>query len=150
MIDFFKAHLTDFDNSILLNHPLLDFSYEMNPETGVAKPRKNRESPSQIAEFKNLKFELFESGTMTIEGSLHKFWNHGYHNFDDFDLIDVIQALEEIQDIFDIHPSQMILRRVELGINFTPPYPTNSILESLILHKTERLFLGMWTAKGMY
>lgn len=139
MIDFIKAELTGIELLSLLHNPKLNFCREVNTETGELRKtnRHNKEAlASQNAFYRSLEFEVFDSGTVYLSGSLHKFWNHGGHNFNDFGTDGIREALAELARDFSITPPQMKIRQLELGVNIIPPYPTKEILPYCFLHGT--------------
>ncbi len=139
MIDFIKAELTGIELQSLLHNPKLNFCREVNTETGEMR-KKNRHNKQALARqnafYRGLEFEIFDSGTVYLSGSLHKFWNHGGHNFNDFGTDGIREALDELARDFSITPPQMKIRQLELGVNIIPPYPTKEILPYCFLHGT--------------
>lgn len=125
---------------ILGANPLLDFYDNVNISTGEIKT-KNRHGQS-ITPFKNalynsLEFKIYDNGTITLSGSLHKYWNKGAHNYNDFDFNAFTDVLIDLQDKFKIVLEDCILKCLEVGINIIPPIPTNRILNNCFLHKTK-------------
>lgn len=94
-------------------------------------------TPKQIAYFKNIRFTVYDSGRIIVEGSIHKYWNNGEHNFNDFGLFDVVYAFAEFMELFMIKPSDAWLLCIEYGFNIAPPKPTNLILQNLFFHRGE-------------
>lgn len=140
MIDFVKIIIKDLPKSILEANKLLDFYDNINIATGEIKTINkagNKISPFKKAEYKSLEFKIYESGLITLSGSLHKYWNEGKHNFNDFNLEAVLLVLQDLNTKFDIHPNKCILKCLEVGINIEPPIPTNEILDNCFMHKTK-------------
>lgn len=115
----------------------LDFHLKINEKTGeIGKYKK--------AYFRGLEFKIFEPTTanpeqrITVEGSLHKYWNNGAHNFNDFGIIEVKQVFADLQKKFNIKPEKCILRQLEIGVNINPPAKTGTILKQCLMHKTDR------------
>src|SRR5690554_2878116 len=69
-VDFFKGWLTGIDRKTLVENPLLQQYFHT----------KGDEIEKEYYQYRNMKFRLYQSGRMTIEGSLHKYWNNGEHN----------------------------------------------------------------------
>ncbi|WP_325447987.1 hypothetical protein [Gelidibacter sp.] len=138
MIDFIKLNLINTDFDYIETHPLLDFMMEVNTKTGELKNVKK-------AYYKGLEFRLYEptektnSRRLTLEGSLHKYWNNGAHNFNDFGINELDEVLNDLKECFNILQSNCVLRTLEIGVNIEPPYKTKTILNQCLLHKTDRL-----------
>nr|WP_321406588.1 hypothetical protein [uncultured Carboxylicivirga sp.] len=138
MIDYIKALITDLDRNILLNNPLLNFCLEVNPTTGELRAlNKNNKKRTQYmnAFYRGLEFRIYESGSIFIGGSLHKYWNNGEHNYNDFNYSALIEVLKDIEIKFNINTNQLILKQLEIGVNIIPPIPTEQILENCFNHR---------------
>lgn len=128
----------DYPPHLLIDHPELNFFSKVNRGTGEIQSHNERGEkivPCQIAQYRNLKFSVYDTGTITLEGSLHVYWNSGLHNFNDFTFNDVLRVLDELKKKFNISPSQMKIRQLEIGVNISPPIPTNEVLDNLFSHK---------------
>lgn len=153
MIDFVKIVLKGFDRSKLECNSLLNFFDTINLSTGELKTvnrNGNKVTPSKKASYKGLEFKIYDSGTITITGSLHKYWNEGVHNYNDFDSGAVLKVLNDLRIKFNIQPRQCILKCLEIGINITPPIPTNEILDNCFLHKTKPFECQFNSRRGKY
>lgn len=131
MIDFIKVVLLGISATELLNNPYLQFEGKYNPNTGETLDDK------LTAKYKNLLFTIYKSGTITLSGSLHVFWNNGKHNYNDFSITNIFTVFGTIKKKFGIEPHQMVLRNLEIGINIIPPERTAKIIEHCFLHKKE-------------
>ena len=139
MIDFLKIIIQDLSPSQLERNPLLVFFDTVNLSTGELKTTNrngNRVTPSKNASFNGLEFKIYDTGTVTLSGSLHKYWNNGAHNYNDFNIEAVYWVLNDLKEKFNIEPEQCILKCLEIGVNIIPPIPTNEILDYSFLHKT--------------
>jgi hypothetical protein len=139
LIDYIKAIIKNLPPSQLEANPLLVFFDTINLSTGELKTTNrngNRVTPSKNASFNGLEFKIYDTGTVTLSGSLHKYWNNGAHNYNDFNIEAVNWVLNDLKDKFNIEPDQCILKCLEIGVNIIPPIPTNEILDYSILHKT--------------
>lgn len=139
MIDFIKIFIKAFLGSKLEDNPLLDFYEAINLATGEIKTTNrngHKVTPSKTAFYRGLEFKIYETGTITISGSLHKYWNDGKHNYNDFNFSSLMWVLNDLKAKFGIDPKQCILKCLEIGINIHPPMLTNAILENCFLHKT--------------
>lgn len=121
------------------DNPLLDFYYYVNPETSEIRTT-NRQGkiiiPYRNAYFKSLEFRIYDTGTITLSGSLHKFYNSGAHNYNDFNLKAFLGVLNDLKELFDINLENCIIKCLEIGVNIIPPIPTNHFLDYCFLHKT--------------
>lgn len=153
LIDFIKILLKDFDRSKLERNSLLNFFEPINLTTGELKTMNrngNKVTPSKIASYNGLEFRIYDTGTIIITGSLHKYWNGGLHNFNDFGIGALLAVLLDLKIKFNIEPRQCVLRCLEIGINITPPTATNEILDNCLLHKTKPFEYKKNSYEGKY
>jgi hypothetical protein len=153
LVDFIKIIIKHMQPSILETNPLLDFYDTINLTTGEMKTTNrngNKVTPSKNASYKGLEFKIYDTGTITLSGSLHKYWNDGAHNYNDFNNEAVLFILKDLNTKFDIDPSKCILKCLEIGINITPPVPTNEILDNCLLHKTKPFEYQKNSDEGKY
>jgi len=68
MIDFTKILIPSIHSDSLLRHDLLSFARNVNEDTGEI-----RESEERTAEFQNMKFKIYPSGRIILQGSWHKY-----------------------------------------------------------------------------
>ena len=139
--------------STLEVNPLLDFYDTINLTTGQMKTTNrngNKVTPSKNASYKGLEFKIYDTGTITLSGSLHKYWNDGAHNYNDFNNEAVLFVLSDLNTKFDIDPNKCILKCLEIGINIIPPIPTNNILDNCLLHKTKPFEYQINSDEGKY
>ena len=153
MIDFIKIIIKDFDPSILEANTLLDFYDTINLSTGELKTfnrHGNKVTPSKNASYNGLEFKIYETGTTTFSGSLHKYWNNGAHNYNDFNYEAVLTVLRDLKTNFEVDPEMCVLKCLEIGINIVPPIPTNQILDNCLLHKTKPFEYQKNSDEGKY
>lgn len=153
MIDFTKINIENLNPAILEANPLLEFQSNLNESTGEIM-RTNRKGET-ITSYKNafyngLEFKIYKNGRITLSGSLHKYWNSGTHNYNDFDFEAFLYVLSDLKRKFNITPEQCILKCLEIGINITPPIPTNEILDNCFLHKTKPFEYQKNSDEGKY
>ena len=130
--------LINSDTAYFERHSLLEFQNEVNTKTGELSIKSN-------AFYKGLEFKLYDVTEktpykrLTIEGSLHKYWNKGAHNFNDFGTNEIAQVRASLKELFNIDFKNCILKQLEIGVNILPPVPTKKILRYCLLHKTNEL-----------
>ncbi|MCM8568873.1 hypothetical protein NE848_05760 [Gramella jeungdoensis] len=138
MIDFIKYELNNVNPDTLEGSRYLDFHSKVNTKTGELGTFIN-------AYYRGLEFKIFEPTSanpirrITVEGSLHKYWNKGAHNFNDFGIVEVKEVISDLQKKFLIKPENCILKQLEIGVNIKPPEKTKTILKHCLIHKTDRL-----------
>lgn len=153
MIDFIKIIIKELNPAILEANPLLDFHSNLNESTGELM-RTNRKGET-ITSYKNafyngLEFKIYDTGHITLSGSLHKYWNSGAHNYNDFNSEAFLDVLNDLKQKFDIITAQCILKCLEIGINIIQPIPTNQFLDYCFLHKTKPFEFQKNSDEGKY
>lgn len=138
MIDFVKYELINTNPQVIEGNDLLDFFDKVNTKTGELGAYIN-------SFYRGLEFRIYSITNktsyrrITIEGSLHKYWNNGAHNFNDFGINQINDVLKDLEIHFNIKPVNCILKALEIGVNINPPYKTKNVLNQCLLHKTDRL-----------
>jgi hypothetical protein len=154
----------DLHPSILEANPLLIFEQRnisnegflfpvMDANNKHAKDKQGQllfKTPYKNAFYNGLEFKIFENGTITINGSLHKYYNSGAHNYNDFNFSAFLGVLNDLKQKFSIDLNNCVLKCLEIGINITPPKPTNQILEYCFLHKTKNFEYRINSDEGKY
>ena len=136
-----------------MDNPLLDFYDNINLTTGEIKTtnRQGKEiTPYKNSLFNGLEFKIYDTGTIYLSGSLHKFYNSGAHNYNDFDLKAFLGVLNTLKELFDINLENCIIKCLEIGVNIIPPIPTNHFLNYCFLHKTKLFKEGEFKKIGKY
>jgi hypothetical protein len=140
MIDFIKA-IVKINPDELLNNKLLDFFYrDFNPDTGELKTKNRnnkKRTPHRYAIYLGLEFRIYDTGSVYLIGSLHKFWNNGAHNYNDFNVNALYYVLNELKTKFNITPHQLVLQQLEIGVNITPPYKSGRIIDYCFIHRSK-------------
>jgi len=138
MIDFVKFKLTNASIAQFEANPYLEFKTIISTQTGEISKFKS-------AYYKGLKFTIIEpfgderkKSMITLEGSLHKFWNNGKHNYNDFGMKEIKEVQHELKQKFNVEFKTCILKQLEIGLNIIPSYNIKTILASCIMHKTKR------------
>jgi hypothetical protein len=153
LIDFIKIIIKELHPSILEANPLLDFYEHFNLSTGEIKTTNrhgNKITPYKNALYNSLEFRIYDTGLVTLSGSLHKYWNNGAHNYNDFNLDAIKGVLKDLNTKFGILPENCILKCLEIGINIIPSIPTNHILDYCFLHKTKPFEYQKNSDEGKY
>lgn len=153
MIDFVKFQIKDIPPSQLEGNILLEYEQRNITNQGALIEKKDIDgnkvkdknnltlykTPFLQAFYKGLEFRIYESEYITVEGSLHKYWNNGAHNFNDFGINEIDEVVKELNNKFGITPTNCVLRQLEIGVNINTPIKTKTILKQCLLHKTDLL-----------
>lgn len=129
MVDFIKVMLPPKYQSILECNEYLNFTEKVNTTTGEILSRY------KVSYYKNMKFEIHNSGNIFISGSLHKLFNNGQHNYNDFNIDNLANTIQFLTSQFNINARDCRLRCLEIGVNVVVPYEVDSIINHSILHK---------------
>lgn len=138
MFDGIKIMIKDgVSDRELLSNPYLDFrcTQKDTGEVPTASERaKNKGYNYKETDYKNLNIRVFDTGTVLIVGSLHKFYNEGLHNYNQYTLEDVSRTLIKLNNELGIEPKTARIQSLEFGLNLL----TNPTLfiENLVTHKT--------------
>lgn len=153
MIDFIKA-IIHINPRELLNNNLLEFYYrDFNPDTAEIKTtnRNNKKkTPHRYAIYIDMEFRIYDTGSIYLIGSLHKFWNNGAHNYNDFHFNALIYVLNELKTKFNILPEQLQLQQIEFGVNIQPPCKTGRIIDYCFIHKSKEFGKVSTRDEGKY
>lgn len=126
-----------------------DFFTPVNESTGEAQP-------ISFARWDNLRLSLYQKGTCSIRGSLHKLAHNGL-NCNDFTYSQLNICIEEMADTFETRPQNFMLHNLEFGVNLD--YPPAEIIDNLLLYGSSpfncmsanaRKSLGMVCALSQY
>jgi len=164
LIDFNRNIIKNLNPTILEANPLLIFEPRNISDEGFLFPilDKNGEqakdkngkllfkTPYKNAFYNGLEFMIYDTGLITLSGSLHKYWNSGAHNYNDFNSEAFLWVLNDLKEKFNITPEQCILKCLEIGINIIPPIPTNHFLDYCFLHKTKPFEYQKNSDEGKY
>jgi len=127
MFDGFKA--TIYDNLTyerLLKNPPFELFEHTSRITGEV---------NYSGEFKGLKVQIFTSGRIQIVGSLHKYYNDGFHNWNDFPVSDLKDVLNSLQSDLAINPVKAFINNLEFGVNIVTPFCPNGLINDLLCFK---------------
>src|SRR5690606_34045303 len=95
--------------SFLLNNENLNFTTDVNTDTGELKPINKYGRVRRVSEDHSLIFSIYDSGRVEIKGSLHLFYNSVIngkaYNYNLFPLNDAVQAIELLNTMYGITPT---------------------------------------------
>lgn len=114
-----------FTKTSLLNNPELNFTTDVNPDTGEIKPINCFGTFRRVAHDHGLTFNIYDnSGRIEIKGSLHQFYNSvingkGY-NYNLFTLNNSIHVIELLRSMYGVIPKETSVHNLETGVNIKP------------------------------
>lgn len=85
--------------------------------------------------YKNLFIKIYATGTVVINGSLHKYWKG--ENFTDFTFSDLVDCINDLSRVFNFNPSEAHLRNLEFGVNVSPIFNPFDFCRDVIAYKNE-------------
>jgi hypothetical protein len=68
------------------------------------------------AKFNGLIFSV-KKRVCSLNGSLHKYKNHGLHNYDDFTAVDVAEVIRDLERRFEVGIYKTEINGLEWGVN---------------------------------
>jgi hypothetical protein len=140
-VDYLKAVVKGVGKELFFNNPHLNFIPVLG-EGGVVR--------FFYALHRGLKFKVYESGRITLEGSLHKFWNGGRHNHNDFTATGFEDIIMQLQDKFNIEPKHLYISCMEVGVNIVPPVETELLLNHVFMHRRKDIEQRLSSDKGKF
>ena len=140
MIDNIKISTKDFNHERLLKDPAFNFSTRVNTETGEILKNVHG-NYKQEAFFYGLKINVYHNYnnvmTLSIMGSIHKFFNNGAHNYNDLVYSDLIITIDRLSKLFYINSGICKVSNVEIGVNINLPVKASKILRGLLSHRNK-------------
>ena len=153
MIDYIKlsSRLNTTQMADLKNR--IDFNGSYNESTG--EPEKilangKKVSYRSTAWIKNIKLELFPKGYIELAGSLHKYYNDGKHNYNQFGRKEAETALKQLIEVTGLELPLFKVDSVEVGVNLTPPIPSDDIINNALMYKRRPFEAKYCTDEGNY
>lgn len=145
MFDYVKFISNKIDIPQLLQNPLLSFKGEYCNKTYEITSNK------LIGTHNGMTFIVYDSGTVKIQGSLHKYYNFtkgvyapnqlnkkqkekGF-NGNDFGLEELMFVINDFREIFQINLTELKVINLEIGLNLELKHEVEKILCYLINHK---------------
>lgn len=126
MIDGIKIQITGISMPALKSNSLLEFSAPVELNTGELQP-------TYIAKYKNLNLAVKSENYITLQGSLHKYWDNGV-NSSDFTYNDFCAAIDQICKDLAVMPSQLHILRMEFGVNVMLNFAPQLLLSRLLCY----------------
>ncbi len=100
--------------------------------------KKDGELHKTVYQYKGFSFHHFyESDTIIMYGSFHKYWNNGEHNYDNFTYTQFVKSVNKFLKIFSINLNDCILKNVEYGVNLVLKYNVNKVLDCLLFQENQ-------------
>lgn len=93
--------------------------------------------PRFIARWGAFTFKGDATRCKLMKGSFHIHY-HGGENWADFTRAQFTEAVELVCLALGLHPADLFLANLEVGVNFIPPMPTPDVLACIVLHRTQR------------
>jgi hypothetical protein len=91
-----------------------------------------------IYKYKGVSFyHFYESDTILLYVSFHKFWNDGIHNYNNFTYLNFLDSVNGFLKTFSISPYNCELKNVEYGVNLEMKYNVNNLLDCLLFHENK-------------
>ena len=138
MIDYIKLSSRLNSTQVSDLKKRIDFNGSYNESTG--EPEKilangKKASYRSTAWIKNIKLDLFPKGYIELAGSLHKYYNDGKHNYNQFGIKEAEIALKQLIEVTRLQLPCYKVRSVEVGVNLTPPIPSDDIINNALMYK---------------
>ncbi len=86
--------------------------------------------------YNGLRFKVNQFGGFVVSGSLHKFSNGGNHNANDYLFTDFLDTLNQLHTELNINPDITQINGFEFGVNIKLPTNPETVLNRLILYKS--------------
>jgi hypothetical protein len=126
MIDGLKIRIRGLDQQRLRTHHLLKWTAKGPGRDGC---------PRYVARWGAFTFHGDAHRCTRMVGSFHK-QHHGGANWQDFTFTQFVEMVTSVCIAFGLHPVNLALSNVEVGVNIIPPMATAKVLRSIVLHKT--------------
>jgi hypothetical protein len=128
MIDGIKILFLSVNRTNLWSNPKIEPRIPTNAKTGEIS-----NDPEQ-AEYNGLRF-TFHPSRIELNGSLHTFFNQGFHNYNDFNFRRLESVILELKNDFNIDVEKSVLNNLEIGVNIELPFSPDKFLNQIIMHR---------------
>lgn len=128
MIDYIKIVINSqlFANDLRNNHLLKNsWSCFTNKSTG---------NTIDFASYKGLRFKIYPSGRVEIDGSIHKHFNNGESNFNDYSYASLLITLIGLKNAFGEEILNGRIENLEYGLNILLPSKVDEFLKRVIVY----------------
>jgi hypothetical protein len=122
LVVFSQAFARDLRNNHLLENSWSNFTKE---KTG---------NSISFANYKGLRFKIYPSGRVEIDGSLHKYYNSGEHNFNDYSYTSLLSTLVSLKNEFGDMILSGRIENIEYGLNIKPTFKADDFLKRIIVY----------------
>lgn len=140
-IDFIKCKVI----GLSLDH------FKQNMNLIEYESKKENKSKHLYYSKDNIKIKYFvDSGLITLQGSLHKYFNDGLHNHNLFTYENYLNALKRLKNEFAVSPENLYIQNLEYGVNIKPPIRINKILDNLLMHLNAKAESLINNKRGYY
>jgi len=133
MIDWVKCELPSEYADKLLNSPLLNFSFNLQSQTGeIVKTKEGYER--HFATFQGFKIVVWKHSSrpcnISFKGSFHQRFEGGT-NFQDFSFEAFKKEVSDLSLVLGIPVNQFKLHGFEFGVNISPPIESMRLIEGI-------------------
>ncbi len=128
MYDGLKLRINGRDQQRLRMHQLLNWK-----PNGVDRLGRER----FVARWGAFTFKGDATRCTMMKGSFHMHY-HGGENWADFTRAQFAEVVAQVCIALGLHPANLPLANLEVGVNIIPPIPTPDVLRCIVLHRTQR------------
>ena len=128
MFDGVKLRIQGRDQQRLRSHHLLSWKPK-----GVDTLGRER----YVARWGAFTFKGDATRCTLMRGSFHQ-QHHGGENWADFTCAHFAEVVASVCIALGLHPANLRLANLEVGVNIIPPIPTPDVLACIVLHRTQR------------
>lgn len=149
MLDYIKLSNQGVNLGAIKNTKNLDYLRAFNEATGELQNYS-------YALHKGMKVQLFHGtsdeniGYLTVSGSLHKYWNNGWHNMNDFFLDNVKESVNSLSEFLEIDIGSMRMRQLEIGVNIKLDLDPRDIIQGCMFSGTKPFLWQSTRDEGRY
>lgn len=150
LVDYTKLLILRVNSKLLLDNPLLEF-------TDIYDQKGKRKGRYKQAKLKNLIIKLYydekedeKFSRITIEGSLHKYWNNGEHNYNDFGLKELLSVIKDIEEKLGIMLGDCKILQLEIGVNLKVDFKVEDFIRGCLFHSKKPIEKAYTKQEGHY
>lgn len=153
MIDFIKlSKRISIEEQVQLSKNL-DCNISIVEKTGEVislSPNGKRVKQHSECWIKNMKIKLYPNHYTEVSGSLHKYFNNGIHNYNQFGLTDLNKTISILSEKTSLDLPKFKVDAVEVGCNFSPPIPSEEIIQNSLMYKRSAFESKICSDEGSY